>query len=82
MLSNAIHSNPDFLQAEQLDKLSQTRGTSEITCHNHPTLLHTTAFQHDSKSPKHSTHHPEVNSTNMTSNNNNKSSGHGGKGHS
>ena len=70
MLCNAIHSNPDFLQVEHLDKLSQAQGTSKTTYHNYLTLLCMTAFQLDLKRPKHSTHHTEVNNTNSTSSNN------------
>ena len=55
MLCNVIHSNPDFLQVEHLDKLSQVQGTSEIASHNYLTLLHTTTCQLDLKRPKHST---------------------------
>ena len=47
MLCNAIHLNPDFLQIEHLDRLSQAQGTSEITYHNYLSLLHTTAFELD-----------------------------------
>ena len=79
MLCNAIHSNPDFLQVEHLDKLRQAHGMSEITYH-YLTLLHTTAFQLDLKRPKCSTHCTEVNNTNSTSNNNDIASTHGGKG--
>ena len=79
MLCNTIHSNPDFLQLEHLDKLRQAQGNSNITYHNHLTLLHTAVFQLNLKSPKHLMHHIEVNSTNSTPNNS-KSSGHVGCG--
>ena len=75
MLCNAIHSNPDFLQIEHLDRLSHTQGTSKITHHNYLPLLCTTVLQLNLKQPKHSTHHTQVNSTNSTN-----SSGHGGQG--
>ena len=81
MLCNAIHSNPEFLQIEHLDKVGQAQGTSKITYHNYITLVHTTAFQLNLKCPKCSTHHTEVNSTNSTPNNT-KSSSCGGLGHS
>ena len=56
MLCNAIHSNPNILQVEHLDKVSQAQGISEITYHNYLIVLNTTAFQLDLKRPKHSTH--------------------------
>ena len=51
MLCNPIHSNPDFLQVEHLDKLCQAQVTSEITCHDYLTLLCTTSFQLKLKRP-------------------------------
>ena len=49
MLCNAIHSNPEFLQIEHLDKPRQAQDASRITYHNYLTLLHTTAFQLDNR---------------------------------
>ena len=80
MLCDDIHSNPDFLQVEHLDKLGQAQGTSKITYHNY--LQCTTGFQLDLKRPKCSRQHTQVNNTNSTSNQNHNKSGHGGKGHS
>ena len=69
MLCNAIHSNPDFLQIEQIDRLSQAQGISEISYHNYLLLLCTMAFQLDLKWTKRSTHHTQVVNTNSTSSN-------------
>ena len=65
MLCNAIHSNPDFLQVEHLDKYGQAQGTSKITYDSHLTLLSTTAFQLDLERLKCSRHHTEVNIVTM-----------------
>ena len=78
MLCNPIHSDPDFLQIEHLDRVSHAQHTSEISYHNYLALLCTTAFKLDLKQPKHSMHCTQVNNTSSTSSHNNNSSGHGG----
>ena len=45
MLCNAIHLNPDFLQIEHLDKLSQAQDISGISYHNYLPLLCATTLQ-------------------------------------